>query len=397
MKKVIAFIFSTTLTLNILPTFFMAVMALTYANTVASAELIKLISSLNTADNPNYQYTGRIDFSDPKRPYLTWPGSSIKARFSGTELALTIDDDRGENYYNVIIDEQNRFPTVIGLKKGLHTYTIATGLTEGEHSVEIFKRTEGTEGGSYFLGLTPSSAEQKDNINAAQLLNKPPMLTRKIEFYGDSITSGMGNEAVYNLPDQNVSEKNHYLSYAAMASRMLNAEHHSISHSGIGVMHSWFDYIMPEYFNQLSAVGINDTLWDFSIWQPHVVVINLMQNDSWLVKSKKHVAVPPSEQEIIQHYFDFVQNIRRKYPKAYIVCALGSMNATQQGSQWPHYINAAVNQIKSIDPQANITYLFFDFNGYKKHPRVAQHHANAKKLAQLISEKMNWPLDLAAF
>lgn len=394
MKKIVALTLSIFVTFSVLPAYVVGIVAIFYSAVGISDELHKVEASLQPADNPAYLYTGRIDFTDPKKPYLTWPGSSIKAQFSGSELAITMDDELGQNYYNVIIDKQNRFPTVIGLKKGTHTYTVATGLALGIHNVEIFKRTEGTEGGSHFLGLTLSKAI--NNIEAGKLLTKPAPLTRRIEFYGDSITSGMGNEAIYNSHDKNGFEKNHYLSYAAITARMLNAEHHSISHSGIGVMYSWFDYIMPEYFNQLSAVGNNDTRWDFLSWKADVIVINLTQNDSWLVKSKKHVEVAPTESEIVKHYVDFVQTIRSKYPQALIVCALGSMNATQQGSPWPGYIKLAIEHIKYQEPDARISSVMFDYNGFKKHPRVAQHHANATKLAQLIATQMDWDMNVGA-
>ena len=45
-------------------------------------------------------------------------------------------------------------------------------------------------------------------------------------------------------------------------------------------------------------------------------------------------------------YRKFVRTIRSKYPKAYIICALGSMDAVRPGSKWPGYVRTAVEQMQ---------------------------------------------------
>lgn len=336
--------------------------------------------SLIPADNKGFLYTGRIDFNEPKAPYLSWPGSSVKANFTGSHLEVVLDDDNGKNYYNIIIDGNDRFPYVLQAKQGEHRYVISNSLAAGKHTLEIYKRTEGEEGGTYFKGLWLAEGEK--------LMAAPKRPTRRMEIFGDSITSGLGNEGADNGVDNVLSEKNNYLAYSAITARNVNAELHTISQSGIGIMVSWFPFIMPQFYDQLSAVGNNDTVWDFKRWTPDVVVINLMQNDSWLVDREKRLSPMPTEAEIIQHYQNFVHSIRKEYPQAYIVCALGSMDATAT-EKWPNYVRAAVANVKRQGDK-NIDTLFFDFTGYWQHPRVAQHMANADKLTQFLKEKMNW-------
>jgi hypothetical protein len=248
-----------------------------------------LANKLIPANNDQYLYSGRIDFSQPLGPVISWPGTSIKANFSGTFLAVVLDDEKGKNYFNVIIDGDNTSPYVLQAKQGENTYIINTQLSNVPHSVEIYKRTEGEEGGTRFKGI-----KIDDN---ATLLHPPVAAKRKMEIFGDSITSGMGNEGADNGADNLGSEKNNYLAYGSIAARELNAELHTISQSGIGVMISWFDFIMPQFYNQLSAVGNNDTAWDFSTWTPDVVLINLMQNDKWLIDNEKRLQPNPSDSE----------------------------------------------------------------------------------------------------
>ncbi len=333
------------------------------------------------AESKQFLYTGRIDFADPSAPSVSWPGSSIKANFTGTSLAIKLDDQLGKNYFNVIVDGEAQHPYVLEAKKGEQIYEISSALTPGNHSVEIYKRTEGEEGATLFKGLVLDAD--------AKLLAPPARPTRRMEIYGDSITTGMGNEGADNGIDHLLSEKNNYWAYGAITARNLNAELHTISQSGIGIMISWFPFIMPQFYDQLSAVGDNKTQWDFTRWTPDLVVINLLQNDSWLIDREKRLHPIPSDAQRVQAYIDFVRSIRAKYPSAQIVCALGSMDATAN-PKWPGYITAAVERMKKENKDTKLDTIFFEFTGFGGHPRIAQHKANAEKLTAFIKQKMNW-------
>ncbi|MEH6434208.1 GDSL-type esterase/lipase family protein [Massilia sp. DD77] len=331
--------------------------------------------------HPHLQYTGRIDAAASGAPVLSFPNTAIAGQFTGTSLAIKLDDQHGKNFYNVFLDGDLARPTIIGADKGSKTYLVANGLKPGKHRFLITKRTEGEEGATVFLGL-----ELDDK---AGLLPPPPRPTRRIEFYGDSITSGMGNEAPDDGVDHLGKDKNSFRSYAALSARQLGAEGHFISQSGIGVMISWFPFTMPDFYDQANAVGNNDSRWDFSKWTPDVVVINLMQNDSWLIGRDHKLQPEPDEAQRIAAYKAFVQRIRALYPKAYIVCALGSMDATKTGSPWPGYVSAAVRGMQA-DGDKRIDTLFFPFTGYGAHPRVHHHEANAQRLSAFIRRKMGW-------
>ncbi|WP_429206783.1 SGNH/GDSL hydrolase family protein [Massilia sp. UYP11] len=242
-------------------------------------------------DHQHLQYTGRIDFSDGRAPVLSWPGTSVAATFTGTSLAIVLDDQHGKNYYNVFLDGDSARPIILHLDKGKKTYLVANGLAPGAHRVLLTKRTEGEEGATVFLGL-----ELDDR---AALQAPPPRLERRIEFFGDSITSGMGNEAPVEGDDHHGKDKNNYRSYAAIAARQLGAEAHFTSQGGIGVMISWFPFTMPDFYDQLNAVGDNDSRWDFARWTPDVVVVNLMQNDSWLIGRDHKLQPEPDDAQRI--------------------------------------------------------------------------------------------------
>ena len=335
-------------------------------------------SNLVKADNSHIQYTGRVAFNESKEAVISWPGTYVKFNFLGSDIAVTLDDQYGKNYFSAFIDEDFDNPVILDLDAGEKTYPIATGLKQGKHSLMLYKRTEGEEGRTQLKSFTLSEG--------GKLLRPPARPKRRIEFYGDSITSGMGNEAALEAADDVLAEKNNFLSYSSIAARKLNAEYVTVSQSGIGIMVSWFDFIMPNFYDQLSAVGDNDSQWDFSEWTPQVVVVNLFQNDSWLVE--KRLSPVPNEEQRIQAYMDFISSIRERYPAALIVATLGSMDATKKGSPWPGYIEEAISRLQNTRKDENLAVLFFPFEEYGRHPRVQHHQKNAERLASFIEGRM---------
>lgn len=318
--------------------------------------------------------SGRIGVSDEGRPELYWPGTSVFASFEGTSLSVVLDDDTGKPFYNVLVDGQEETPVILDLEPGLHTYAVATNLADKAHTVQLFRRTEGEDGATEFCGFVLDEG--------AELQAPPAAPTRRIEFFGDSITCGMGNEVPDDAPDENNALRNNYLAYGAITARDLNAEYRCIARSGIGILISWFDLVMPDYWNRLDPLDA-DSRWDFSTWTPDVVVINLFQNDSWLIGRLDPV---PGEEQIVQAYVDFVSNVRAVYPDAHIVCALGRMDATLPGGPWPGYIHQAVERMD--DP--NMSEQVFVCNGFTKHPRVRHHREMADQLAAHLKDVMGW-------
>ncbi len=358
------------------PPFFLLWLLLGFSPSYVLAE--KLI----TADNPHIQYMGRVDLSKPGQAGVSWPATQIDTVISGGELGITLDDQYGKNYFNVFIDEDWHTPIVIACEQGRKTYWISRYLSAGKHRVTVSKRTEGEEGRTLFVGFNVS--------DQGKLFAPPKPPQRKIEFYGDSITSGMGNEAALYSGDADLAEKNSFMSYAAITGRKLKADYRLISQSGIGIMVSWFDFTMPQFYDQLDAVGDNKTAWDFSLWRPDVVVINLFQNDSWLVE--KRLNPVPSDSERINAYKTFLTSVRQKYPNALIVATLGSMDATHKTSAWPGYIESAVASLKEEHHDNRIVTLFFPFEDYGQHPRVFHHQRNAERLSAFIAKKMRWAM-----
>ena len=333
------------------------------------------------SDNGKIRYTGRINFEDKKAPEIYWPGTQIEIRFEGEELRVKLKDEKGENYFNVVIDEDSL--RYIKLDKEARYYTLAKGLPEGKHTIKLIKRTEWDLGKTWFLGL---------EITDGKLLQLPQTDRKVIEFFGNSITAGYAIEDLKGGDSPDSIYTNNYNTYGAIMARHFNADYYGTLRSGIGIMISWFPLIMPELWDRLDPTD-PDSKWDFSDVQPDLVVVNLFQNDSWLVNmheeptfEQRFGGEAPDEEKIISSYVDFISKLRGVYPQTPIICALGSMDATRDGSPWPGYVTTAV---ETLDDQ-NLHTLFFPYINKPGHPRVEDNRIMANQLIAFIEETFGW-------
>ena len=206
------------------------------------------------ASDPAIEYSGRINTSSGESAGLSWPGSSIRINFEGASIAALLQDKSGDNYYNVILDNDSLFILRPETTKQYHV--LASNLSKGPHTIEIFRRTEWDRGQTDFYGF-------KINTNA-KLLAKSPPKKRKIEFYGDSITAGFAVEDTSGKDLYDSIYTNNYASYAAITARHFEADYQCICKSGIGITVSWDPLIMPELYDRLIPTD-STSKWDFLI------------------------------------------------------------------------------------------------------------------------------------
>ncbi len=319
-------------------------------------------------------YEGRIGESDADdASEIYWPGSSVSLKFQGESISTTLEDQKGENYFNVMVDGIH--VAVLHLSQGKNEYVLAENLLEGEHKVELNKRNDWEYGWTRFYGFNVSKgttlpAESKELF---------------IEFYGNSITTGYGNEDYTGEDKPTGDVSNNYKAYGAMTARNLGAEYSCISHSGIGILVSWHDLIMSEEYYRLNPAD-EKSRWDFSSKKPDVVVVNLFQNDSWLVEmpdyeqfKNRFGETRPSESQIVDAYVEFLLAIRASYPDAEIICLLGNMDITKNGSPWPGYVEQAAVKVND-----RVHTLFVPYKNSPGHPKVDEQKIIADALTDYI-------------
>jgi hypothetical protein len=330
--------------------------------------------------DPHIHYEGRIAFTD-SASVLSWSGTSVKINFEGTGISFKMHEE-GDDYYTEIYD--GNVIDVIHPDANVSIEHALSGLSAGKHSLELFKRTEWAMGKTWLYGFKVAEG--------GKLLPPDPVKKHKIEFFGNSISCGY---AVLDTTGQDRGTpvyEDGYNSYAALTARHFNAELVNTSKSGIGITVSWFPLIMPEMYDRLDP---NDptSKWDFTKYTPDVVVINLFQNDSWLVNMPDNPEFkarfgnkPPTADFLIDAYRNFVKSVRGKYPKAHIICILGSMDATKAGSLWPGYIEKAVAGLNDKDIYTH----FIPYKNTNGHPSAKEQQDMADDLEQFISKTINW-------
>ena len=316
-------------------------------------------------------------------PRFAWPGSTIITRFSGTGLDVRLAD-AGTNHFAVVIDDGP--PSDLATSSAQETYTIASNLPPGEHTVLLEKRTETFVGAVQFKGfVTPSGGA---------LVPTPEPFVRKIELIGDSITCGYGNTGAGPLCSFSHETEDEYMAYGAIASRKLGAAHVGISYSGIGVYRDYNGATqeqMPVRFNRTLGDDAGST-WDFS-YIPDVVVVNLGTND---------FGQGDPGQAYVDALSGFLGKLRGHYPNAYLLCAVGSMltdsypPGEMRLTKAKGYIQTAVDGRKA---QGDTNVGFVDLGeqnqavdgiGCDYHPSVATHQKMADKLVVAIQAAKNW-------
>lgn len=334
------------------------------------------VTQVNGADSA-VVYMGRV-LKTAAGTEMFWSGTSATLRFVGNGVDIKLRDETGKNYYYCIIDGQ--IVKTIHADSGDGTYTF-NNLKADTHSVTLFRLTEESAGKTILMKWVVSGT----------VLQPMQLPTRSIQFYGNSITAG------YSVDDTTGDSKdpqyfNNYYTYAAITARHYNARYTNISKSGIGIMLSWFPVIMPEMYDRIIPNDSNSH-FDYSNDKTNIVVIDLFQNDSWLVNKPGHAqfkarfgTTAPTPAQIVAAYKSFVQTIRRCHPRAHIICTLGSMDATKDGSPWPGYITQAVKQLGD----KKIYTCFFPYKGTPGHPKRKEQQAMADILIRFIDKKIKW-------
>lgn len=325
------------------------------------------------ADNELIQYTGRIDFSNAKRPRFWQPGVYIQTRFEGTRCEVILNDEvlwgKSQNYISISVD--GKVPTR-QKTRGIENQFVVDSLSAGQHTITICKSTEAGIGYVEFVGL------KCDKL----LPYKKPK--RKIEFIGNSITCGTGSDLSLQPCGQGewYDQHNAYESYGPTVARALNAQWHLTSVSGIGLMHSCCDMniVMPHVFDKINMRD-NKVSWDFSRYQPDVVTIMLGQNDG------KQDSV-----QFCDNYVKFIKTIRTKYPKARIVCVTSPMADDALRMAMKNYLTSIVTRVnESGDNRVSKFFYSRSWNsGCGGHPDIAEHQLIAGELQKYLKTLMKW-------
>jgi len=324
-------------------------------------------------------YSGRFYFTpDGSSAQFDWSGTSFSYTFTGSNVSMLLTDSG--SYYTVTIDQTSH---TITSNSGTKSYVLATGLPSSSHTVTVRKRTEAGYGGVATFGgfsINGGSPVVKSN---------PPKTGRRLEFWGDSITTGYGDLGTDPNCAASPSNQDISVTYAADTAKNLSAEYHIEAWAGKGVVRNWNSTgttdsnPLPLYLPATCGNNLN-LKWNWASWIPNGVIINLGLNDFG------HQPYP-DQTTFTNGYMNMINMIRTNYgstTEIFTICMAGNPCCS--------YITAMVNQLKQ-QGDSHITYLEISFSiwspsdyGCEGHPNAQGHQKMANVLIPPVKSKLGW-------
>lgn len=341
--------------------------------------------SLAGCDHAYFRYQGRRPVDTCEGVELVWPGSSVEVRFRGTRVAAEFYNTDTNAIFYAILDGRDSEPIRLELATGRHVLPIAESLSDTWHTLTLHRLTEMWNPGHVrFLGL---------HLEPDRGILPPDALSgRRIEFYGDSITSGNHAEKGRREGDEK-SRPNNYLAYSARIARAFRADWRCIAQSGIALTSQYtpFNGRMDTFYRQTFPMTV-EPLWDFASWQTDAVVVHVLTNDDWFWGNMPN---PPSDGWFQERYQQFILGLRAHYPSAHIFCVLGTMPSV---ANWPPpnpdmvwVIEESVRSLRASGDDRVFALMFKYQHPDPGHPSAWHHeHLMAAKLIPLMERTMGW-------
>ncbi len=337
------------------------------------------------------RWFGRTYVGNSDEHYFNWTNSGFEFTFYGTGATARLlstnnySNNSPENHiaYLVVYVDGIRQTPDIEMDFSEAYVALASGLSNGSHTIKVVKRTNGRSSTAALTDLWINDGNTK--------LIPPPTPLRKMQFIGDSITVGYGSIGTDPVEWSTATEDG-TVTYAALTAQYFGADNHTIAISGRGivrntggdnkklmpVLYQCIDYTMcPDY-----APVDPSKIYDNSLYQADVVVINLGTNDAGSNNSDLTTS------EFKAGCKAFIQQVRAAQPNAIIIYAYGFMTTTYgtEASQAVAELNAAGDSNIYYLPLATIT----SDEKHIGHPNGAAHADRANTLIAKVAELTGW-------
>ncbi|XHR28112.1 MAG: SGNH/GDSL hydrolase family protein [Chthoniobacteraceae bacterium] len=326
------------------------------------------------------RYEGRFNTAKPDAVVCAWSASAITIRFHGTAINADMDLVTN-NRFEVVVDGVPQKVLAWAETPGRRLYRLASELPDADHTVTIFKCTQGYSPTVSFFGF---------QLNPGAAVLNVPAANGRIEVIGDSISTGVGNEAANEKEPYSANNENAFWSYGAITARAFGAEYACYA---LGGKCLWPDNTISSLYDRTIPLAPASPTWNFEKWKPQVVLINLGTNDF-----NKGI---PEEEGWVKAYHDFVDRVRKNYPEALIYLALGPIlndeypAGANRLSICRKYIQRVKNECNAGgDPQVRFLEFYTQDRslglGAGWHPSVKRHQYMAKQFSAAIEKDLGW-------
>lgn len=337
---------------------------------------------------------------------LFWTGSAVEFNVTGSELwvEFEVDYETYEPWISVVINGASVSRQM---------------LVRGRYWVCVFRGMNSTVAKNIRVvkDVQPMSADTRSVLQVHGVKSDGEFLPVadklcSIEFIGDSITSGEGAIGAKSEEDWIPMWFSATYNYASLTAQTVNADYRIISQSGWGVLTSWDNNPhgnIPDCYEKVcgvlagernAALGAFDD-YDFSTWQPHVVVVNLGSNDGgafhspeWRDEATGETHKQRLNEDGTYHREDlaafeaaaveFLVKLRRYNPQAHIVWAYGMLGMPMMPA-----IYRAVDAYEKNSGDRHVSIFQLpdttdETIGARRHPGALAHARAADELAGYI-------------
>ena len=339
---------------------------------------------------------------------LFWTGAGFELNYQGTELWCEFEAEYSCYEQWIAVFVNGALLSRQMLQKGKQSICLFRNMqTQKVNHVKVVKEVQAMPGDEEaYLAVHAFYGEGTFcELKAPQC---------RIEFIGDSITSGEGSYGSTREQDWIAMWFSFSGAYPYLVSERLQAECRVLSQSGYGVYCAYdnnLDHAMPLYYEQVCGVlsgerneklGVKK-VHDFSSWQPDYVVINLGTNDGgafhnpeWREdasgRSNKMYngedGLPAKEclERVQKAVTDFLYVIRKNNPDAWILWAYGMMGTIVEPA-----ILAGINEFKNKSGDKKTDYIRLEEVsgeqiGARSHPGLQGHEVAAETICKKICE-----------
>ena len=336
------------------------------------------------SDTPNLRILGRMDRT--RIPLaLDWTGTGVEFGFRGSDCWAELEAPAVSPVFWMIVLADGcpiaRFP----VEPGRRFYPLLLGLeADKSRRVTLIKETQ----------CMPASPEATVLLHALRLegeLQPLPEPVYRIEFIGDSLTSGEGVLAAKDNEEWVTPWFSARAGYAWTACELLHAECRLLSQSGYGVVWNWEH---DPAGNMTDGYELNVGVLhgpaaesrgcrkpcDFASWQADSVCIRLLTNDCGGVFNTG--GMEEDRPRILEGCLTLLRKVRSAHPRAKIVWILPDTG------HHPELAEEAVARARKEGMSGLATFALPDYGpedyGARQHPNAAWN----RKAGRLLAEEL---------
>ncbi|MBR5514615.1 MAG: hypothetical protein IKU52_00255 [Clostridia bacterium] len=313
-----------------------------------------------------YKTTGRTILTDEGLMMLS-SADSFEFNANCEDRVSIYITAKGENtdvYFTVYIDGERKNPR-FHVSEGKNVLVPVTDLKKGEHNIKLVRQTEWDRGDVYITDVEIKG----------ELIDPPKDKEVFIEFVGDSLVSGFGNQPKEYSPIEwggASAYQDATKAYPFMISQALDCDISVVAIQGIGTSCGGWEFTMNEVYENYPRVNEKD--YSYSPKRSaDIVVVHLLGNDKYEYENRGFTL-----DYVFEKAEELCRMVRAKHPNAAVIfcpadfCEKGAKMIEEK-------LGGAENGYYS-------TILYMDALGKGAHPSVAGHESAVEALLPLMKD-----------